>query len=867
MPPGALESVMQHGLLSAEEVVKRPGLLQLARPDKADQKLLLQLLKMRSKDEDSALMMKGPSVFFSPPPKEKITEDHYMRKWGLVPLRVDLDRLWRDDPSLRVHGTELTPWKSLGNTPAARRKRDLTPEEVDAFRRTPPRDLWQHYNDTRYYAADVPHAALITRDGRIDPKYLRVIGKQKLEKTAVGFARLASIVGKDRHPLFHMTSLENMKGIEASGRLMSSGEAAARGLVKDVEGGGSFGRTALPSTAPRYRMNISGDSASVPVEDLAYRRLDKPGALANASMPGTVGEYGLASLRSSHHNPSKNWDTISLSPEPDLAYGPVGVLTGSHKVKGVLRSNHPYAEVQASGTPRFDKDGLIEAVDMPSATGTVVYDPQTTPRDVARALKAKGAVPINARLRRRLAAVSRGAGQTPATDAESGNISGEAMLKMPEYHRLTALAKARLSLEKTADKNNPGRITKMLKAPKPDLKGFAPLAYVKGTAKKSYLVGIQDGSSWRCTCPNWTYRGSKSGEPCKHIRAVQEQKGKRGKKGHAKTAATRYDKEVARGNISYTAIASRMPAEHGFSPGEIVDRFDVHHAMAEPSKAPNLKRLRRIRDLSVRPTAKDVTQRYGFDVRLPRKRKGQGGAWMSESMGPNPVIRVPVGGIDTRATLDHEIAEALERKHQGGTRRLASHNGPGPLVAERHGLVGDPAAFEEYKEMRAGHRANPDDRLIWKKMKQMGATPDRPMPVGGKAHRSLNRWLDRNADMLSSDARERTMDEAESHARRFVRDGTPLPAASYVPANLRATLLDHAKDPDSRDFIFPWHPRHGEREPLNNWVEAPPRAAPKVDIRASSFSPAEVAAALTNRSKATGSQLRTLLRAVRAGAL
>jgi hypothetical protein len=589
---------MQHGLLSAEEVVKRPGLLQLARPDKTDQKLLLQLLKMRSKDEDSALMVKGPSVFFSPPPKEKITEGHYMRKWGLVPLRVDLDRLWRDDPSLRVHGTELTPWRPLGNTPMAKRRRDLTPEEVDAFRRTPPRELWQHYNDTRYYAADVPHAALITRDGRIDPKYLRVIGKQKLEKTA--------------------------------------------------------------------------------------------------------------------------------------------------------------------------------------------------------------------------------------------------------------------------DKNNPGRITKMLKVPKPDLEGFAPLAYVKGTAKKSYLVGIQDGKSWRCTCPNWTYRGSKSGEPCKHIRAVQERKEK---KGHAKTAATRYDKEVARGNISYTDIANRMPAEYGFFPDEDVDRFDVHHAMAEPSKAPNLKRLRRMRNLSVRPTAKDVTQRYGFEVRLPRKRKGQDGAWMSKSMGPNPVIRVPVGGIDTRTTLDHEVAEALESKHQGGTRLLASHNGPGPLVAERHGLVGDPEAFEEYKEMRTGRGANPDDKLLWRKMKQMGATPDRPMPVGGKAHRSLNRWLDRNADMLSSDARERAMDEAESHARRFVRDGTPLPAASYVPANLRATLLDHAKDPDSRDFIFPWHPRHDERKPLNDWVEALPRAAPKVDARVLPFSPAEVAAALTNRSKATGSQLRTLLRAVRAGAL
>ena len=75
-------------------------------------------------------------------------------------------------------------------------------------------------------------------------------------------------------------------------------------------------------------------------------------------------------------------------------------------------------------------------------------------------------------------------------------------------------------LEKLADKSNPGKVTKRLGGG-PDLAGFAPKAYVKGTAKKSYLVGIQDGKSWRCTCPDFVHRRSKTGEACKHINLVK----------------------------------------------------------------------------------------------------------------------------------------------------------------------------------------------------------------------------------------------------------------------------------------------------------------------------------------------------------
>lgn len=330
VPPGALESTLRDGLLSAQEVAKRPELLQLARPDATDREAWVKRLETSGKDPRLRSALKGPSVSFSPPPKSKIAEDHPIRKWGLIPVRVDLDRLRRDDPSLRVYGVELTPASS---GPVTGRQRELSPEEVDALRRTPPRELWKHYTNTRYYSADVPHAALINSSGRIPPKYLRVMGRRPLEKTAGG-----------------------VPGLEFIG-------------------------------------------------------------CARAECPDCGETWKQRHCRC------------------------------SRRVHGDL--------VHKS-------------------------------RCIACRLKRQGE--------------RRGDNQRHA------------------------------QVEKTADKNNPGKITKMLKAAKPNFEGFAPKAYVKGTAKKSYIVGTQKDGGWRCTCPDWTHRRSKTGGACKHIALVQSHTTKRGKK-------------------------------------------------------------------------------------------------------------------------------------------------------------------------------------------------------------------------------------------------------------------------------------------------------------------------------------------------
>jgi hypothetical protein len=53
------------------------------------------------------------------------------------------------------------------------RHRDLSKEELAALLQRNAASLWKDMDKSfKGYAANVPHAAIITSDGRIDPKYL-----------------------------------------------------------------------------------------------------------------------------------------------------------------------------------------------------------------------------------------------------------------------------------------------------------------------------------------------------------------------------------------------------------------------------------------------------------------------------------------------------------------------------------------------------------------------------------------------------------------------------------------------------------------------------------------------------------------------
>jgi hypothetical protein len=129
----------------------------------------------------------GPSVFFTPPDPSKVSDPrHFINQFDTVTLRVNLGALLRDIPKTKVLGVELQPFDEEGyeadpTNPKFHRSsriKYLTLEEIAEYVRTPPKDLWKHYKEEylgKYYAADVPHAFIMTPSGIIPPQYLEVI--------------------------------------------------------------------------------------------------------------------------------------------------------------------------------------------------------------------------------------------------------------------------------------------------------------------------------------------------------------------------------------------------------------------------------------------------------------------------------------------------------------------------------------------------------------------------------------------------------------------------------------------------------------------------------------------------------------------
>jgi len=71
---------------------------------------------------------------------------------------------------------------------------------------------------------------------------------------------------------------------------------------------------------------------------------------------------------------------------------------------------------------------------------------------------------------------------------------------------------------------------------------------------------------------------------------------------------------------------------------------------------------------------------------------------------------------------------------------FSTHFGSGANLAEVETLFRDPDAYRLFDTMK---RVNddPEERAYYGKAKQYGATPSRPLPVGGKAHYKLDQWI------------------------------------------------------------------------------------------------------------------------------
>mgnify|MGYP000846921635 CR=1 FL=1 len=104
-------------------------------------------------------------------------------------------------------------------------------------------------------------------------------------------------------------------------------------------------------------------------------------------------------------------------------------------------------------------------------------------------------------------------------------------------------------------------------------------------------------------------------------------------------------------------------------------------------------------------------------------------------------LRRPEDAGITRATQKHELAEsAIFRGMMSGDFKpnfMASHLGPGPLLAERVG-VQDPAVHQTFDRLRA---ISQEDASATRLLRQHGMVGNYVPPLGGRTHRTLGRGI------------------------------------------------------------------------------------------------------------------------------
>ena len=197
VPPNAKKLIRKYGLLSGIATIKNPEVLRAARPNTKERKEFVERTKKVANSERPYSVM-GPSVLFTPPDPSKITKRHFIKKWDLQTIRIDLKRLIQDYPETILWGVELLPydkaWRDMSDAQfqkvmdklgyasweefADERSRELTLSEVVDFTKQDPKNLWEHYDVQdagKKYASNVPHAFIITPMGYIPYEYIEYV--------------------------------------------------------------------------------------------------------------------------------------------------------------------------------------------------------------------------------------------------------------------------------------------------------------------------------------------------------------------------------------------------------------------------------------------------------------------------------------------------------------------------------------------------------------------------------------------------------------------------------------------------------------------------------------------------------------------
>lgn len=179
VPTKYLELMKRKGLASQKAIAEDPELLKafLDVRNLSEEKFRADLAERL--DHWQSDSVSGPSVFFTSPDPDKVSDPrHFINQYETSPVKINLSRLIRDMPDTRIAGSELVPYDPDGpEHQGGIRHRDITLEQAAEYARTDPKELWKNYKPEyvgKYYAADVPHAHIVTPSGVIPPEYLEV---------------------------------------------------------------------------------------------------------------------------------------------------------------------------------------------------------------------------------------------------------------------------------------------------------------------------------------------------------------------------------------------------------------------------------------------------------------------------------------------------------------------------------------------------------------------------------------------------------------------------------------------------------------------------------------------------------------------
>lgn len=279
-----------------------------------------------------------------------------------------------------------------------------------------------------------------------------------------------------------------------------------------------------------------------------------------------------------------------------------------------------------------------------------------------------------------------------------------------------------------------------------------------------------------------------------------------------KTAASRLDKEVARGTVGYHQVDPSIPTSLGRSGfGKGLSRISANApAEAAPAAVDRRRALNSalFRNQHATGTALknemlpglgpatlaipgQIPVVYAPDTAGQFMRSASGGSFGKFRAGAGTVkpellpVRKPVDATLNHAVMQHELGE--RSLATGNAFHLnASHFGVEPIVRENLALVGDPEAQRAMGKLRQGHS---DDKLVQRLSRQVGAHPNSPIPLGGKQHKALTGALERNAGKLHKGTKQMTIQRAVQAA---MVDPAHVEQFKTLPQALRGEVANFA---------------------------------------------------------------------------